>query len=414
MKRDRTRKRRKREERESRVQRNKLKLIHDAMCHAGLGDPYARVGNRGRSFFVSLLFPCPRFVLSEQLADAPESADLLALLDDILHSPSPYSDHSVTPHEWYRVLFGLSLHLRELEKGSKRDERLDPNEEPLRSMLRLGQPLREFVSVRTPNFLLEFFLCVHDALAAMSRIDRKILVFDVEYADLSSEKTELRIHIDVRQVHQTTATIDGVPRPIFRWSLMATPPLKDELSWPKEELGVLFGPERFPVYFQRHAIEQLQKRIPGVPLMAVAYSLCFPEFASCSDGRFLIAFGIGSTKLGYFAGDVLSDKVLIKTFLFLTMRGCPEGDLLARKLGMSRKDLEFTELDSLRCFTESGVRTDPRLQGLRDLLEKCGCGHLLKLDVDDEHFAQPGKGGNAEMLAKYLSHGPFSKGIRVP
>lgn len=414
MKRDRTRKRRKREERASRVQRNKLKMIHDAMCHAGLGDQYARIDNRGRSFFVSLLFPCPRFILSDRLVDAPESADLLDLLDDILHSPSPYSDHDVTPYEWYRILFALSLHLRELEIGSQRDERLDPNEEPLRSMLLLGQALREFMSVRAPNILVEFLLCVHDALAAMSRVDRRILVFEVKYAQPSPEKTELQIHIDVHQVQQTTAMIDDVPRPIFRWSLMATPPLKDGLSWPKEELGVRFGPERFPVYFQRHAIEQLQKRIPGVPLLSVACSLCFPEFASCSDGRLLIAFRIGAAKLGYFAGDVLSDKVLIRTFLFLTMRGCPEGDLLARKLGMSRKDLEYTELDSLRCFTESGVRTDPRLQGFRDLLEKCGCGHLLKLDVDDEQFAQPGKGGNAELLSKYLSQGPFSKELRLP
>jgi hypothetical protein len=59
--------------------------------------------------------------------------------------------------------------------------------------------------------------------------------------------------------------------------------------------------------------------------------------------------------------EVIHDLVLIRTFLFLTMQGTSESDLLREKLRLRRSDIEFNQLDDVYTFLFSDLARDPEL-----------------------------------------------------
>src|SRR6185369_8303135 len=98
-------------------------------------------------------------------------------------------------------------------------------------------------------------------------------------------------------------------------------------------------------------------------------------------------------------------RLIITTFLFLTMQGTPEAQRLARKLKLRRMDIEYQRLDELETFLNTDLRNDPLLA---ELFEECGCGHLLRLNAAQP----PSEEGYARELRKYLrldQHSPSSQ-----
>jgi hypothetical protein len=89
---------------------------------------------------------------------------------------------------------------------------------------------------------------------------------------------------------------------------------------------------------------------------------------SCRDG--------GGIRIGYFVGNVIGGKVLIRTFLFLTMQGTPESKLLYQRLGVRRADIERLGLDELATYLYTDLGDDEQLARI---LTDCGCGGLLEL-----------------------------------
>ena len=75
-------------------------------------------------------------------------------------------------------------------------------------------------------------------------------------------------------------------------------------------------------------------------------------------------------------GSVIDDKVLIRTFLFLTMQGTPESRLLHDRLGARRHEIERLRLDELATFLDTDLADDPELTRI---FTDCGCGHLFHL-----------------------------------
>ena len=81
-------------------------------------------------------------------------------------------------------------------------------------------------------------------------------------------------------------------------------------------------------------------------------------------------------RLGYLLGNVVDDKVLIRTCYFLTMQGTPEARLLHDRLGTRRYDIERLRLDELATFLDTDLADDPEL---KQIFTQCGCGHLFEL-----------------------------------
>lgn len=144
------------------------------------------------------------------------------------------------------------------------------------------------------------------------------------------------------------------------------------------------------VYFQNHALDRLRERIDcadfNVSYVEMCRSFLNPEVISQGELRGLVSFYLLGMKLGYFIVEAREGIVTIRTFLFLTNDGTPEGDKLRKHLGLAQEDKQYTGLDRLSTFLLSDIRKD---QELCEVLHKTGCGVLL--DADLQRMARAGK-----------------------
>ena len=104
------------------------------------------------------------------------------------------------------------------------------------------------------------------------------------------------------------------------------------------------------------------------------------------NGNILFPYFYSEHKIGYLTARIIDDNIVISTFLFLTMDGTPEGDLLCEKLKLVKKDKMFLNLDKLETFIHGDIKTDPILVGI---LSKCGCESLL--NISPEELVKPPK-----------------------
>jgi hypothetical protein len=92
---------------------------------------------------------------------------------------------------------------------------------------------------------------------------------------------------------------------------------------------------------------------------------------------------------------LVGQRVLIQTFVFLTMDGTPEGDELDRRLRLKRPDKEHLGLDEVWLFGATDLKDDPQLVSL---LEECKCGHLFHA----LRSVGPKETGYAQKMRQYI------------
>jgi hypothetical protein len=191
-------------------------------------------------------------------------------------------------------------------------------------------------------------------------------------------------------------------RPVFQCGL---PDWTDGIRWMEADGGP-FGLEegrRYPVCIQSHALRKLKERFPQdrevevVVQHGLLESLDSPEVAERQGDSYLIAYHVHGIRLGYLVAWVAQGKIVIVTFLFLTMKGTPEHRLLREKLRLTRRDIEHLSLDRLETFLSPDVLQERQLVGV---LQECGCGGLLGLAACD--FPCRGGGDRAEELKRFL------------
>jgi hypothetical protein len=230
----------------------------------------------------------------------------------------------------------------------------------------------------------EMLLNIDMALSAFTRIDTAIYWFDSRFARVENGKWLLSVTIRKTAAEKIRMCSDGEPRPAFRCGASYG---INGLRWASLPAR-LFGDDsdkRYPVYVQSHAIRQLHDRVPiaggeGVVHDCMWQSFLRPKMEVRDNGDRLIEYYFFQYKLGYFPVELIEDKVLVKTFKFLTMRGTPEADLLYKHKKLVRWDIERLRLDTLHTFVMTDVQEDPEL---RDLLTRCGCGHLLEMAIPE-------------------------------
>jgi len=207
--------------------------------------------------------------------------------------------------------------------------------------------------------------------------------------------------------------LDGEWRPAFRCGIGGAGRLC-WVEWSSEQLGI-DGPERMhPVFIQSHAVKNLEKRLAVEGLSTnilhrnMVFCLGTPEITCQGAGSYLAEYWLGAAKVGYFAANMVDDKIIVKTFLFLTMDGTPEGRRLNQLLGLSRNDKRWLNMDNLNAF----VMTDlTRYPDIRTILTQCGCGHLVDLAAKLPWW---GREGQADFVRKFLQlESRMSRGGRL-
>src|SRR5512133_3371607 len=96
----------------------------------------------------------------------------------------------------------------------------------------------------------------------------------------------------------------------------------------------------FPVFVQVHAFERLKERLaplqmPDIQVMLYeAFDL--PEISQLPDGGYLVFTRYQKAKVGYLVVEIIDTIAVVKTFLFITQTGTPEGDMFNKAYSVSR------------------------------------------------------------------------------
>jgi hypothetical protein len=157
------------------------------------------------------------------------------------------------------------------------------------------------------------------------------------------------------------------------------------------------------VFLQSHALKNLRERIPvagwspGLLDFWAYESLRNPNLVQTGPAEWLVVFHVDGIRLGYFTAVEVDGRILVTTFLFLTMRGTPQGMLIRELLGLRADQVEWLRMDSLPYFTRSDVAQDGEL---RKVLTICGCGHLF--DIIEPEAREITLSGKAQETRRHI------------
>jgi hypothetical protein len=135
------------------------------------------------------------------------------------------------------------------------------------------------------------------------------------------------------------------------------------------DLGIKSLPEdqQIPVYIQSHAIQRIFERIdcihPDVLISSVYISL---RKCTCikDRGKFTLELKILDVKVGYLSAVMIDGKLVIRTFLFLTFNGTPEGKRLEEFSGLKALDTKYLKMDKLSSFMTSKLKENEELRSI--------------------------------------------------
>ncbi len=207
-----------------------------------------------------------------------------------------------------------------------------------------------------------------------------------EYCGKGGMYSFLEVHSDVPE--RRSFMIDGHSRPAFRigWGEWHDKVCFVYASVTPEQLGIRMHSKDLllPVYIQSHAIQRLFERldtiIPGLIFLYLNNTVKFHlKVQRDSHGNILFEMLLGDHKVGYLLADIIDSAVVIRTFLFLTQSGTPEGEKLAELTGLNKTDKTYLEMDRLSTFLESDIHKNEKL---KQLFIDAGCESLFLLDRD--------------------------------
>jgi len=201
--------------------------------------------------------------------------------------------------------------------------------------------------------------------------------------------------------------IDGVTRPAYRLGKAHAEELVEWIKVDKKSLGGYYRGKKevLDVYIQSHALKRMAQRLDLLGKGAINYLLwenthTITQF-EFYKGYVLLPVMLYDVKVGYLMAKVVKDKVLFRTFLFITHNFSPEGDKLKEISGLGKYDISYWHIDRLSTF----VNLDgEKYKELLDLFQKAGIKNFEQLkekgfDIDNLQTV------NLDGLMNYISKG---------
>ncbi len=196
--------------------------------------------------------------------------------------------------------------------------------------------------------------------------------------------------------------IDGKSRSIFRVGLRNQNIGVTWLTMTPDQLGMSGVMEQFPlkIYVQSHVVERLKERLSPFfndhEYIILINAIVDKNVCSSDDGSFLFAYRFMEKKIGYLKATIIGDKLLFRTFLFITNNGTPEGKKLANLLGVQKEDKKYLGIDKLSTFINSDIEQH---ENLKKIFIQAGCGDLFEVKNHFTHHPDRNM-----QCADYLSH----------
>ncbi|MFP4415803.1 MAG: hypothetical protein ACLFSB_00875 [Chitinispirillaceae bacterium] len=210
------------------------------------------------------------------------------------------------------------------------------------------------------------------------------------------------LYFDVMAAEKISVTSNGKKRTCFR---LCWPDIFGRINYAKvraQELGIEspLSELSLDVYIQTHALIRMRERIDvgDTPTLLMFFydSIDRKAINPVRPGVGLLEYWFYDTLVGYFLIEAIEGVALVKTFLFVTNTGTPQGDKLDAALGAGKLDKQYLLLDRLSTFIKTDVMQS---EGLRKALREAGGESLLKmadLDLGNQ------KTGYASFVDRYL------------
>ena len=176
--------------------------------------------------------------------------------------------------------------------------------------------------------------------------------------------------------------IEGASRPAYHvgWAFGEPAPFYDFVKIKSEDLHLNKG-FLLDVYIQLHAITRLSERMDGFDTGSLHYgvfeSLKAPKVFRNKKGDLLLEYRFFGIKAGYFKADIIDGRIILRTFLFLTNNGTPEGEKLNANTGILKEDKMYLTIDKLSTFITSDIGSN---QKVKKMFIDAGCESLFKID----------------------------------
>lgn len=253
------------------------------------------------------------------------------------------------------------------------------------------------------RFLIDYF----KVITQLSRPDHKYYGIRVRPAAIFKENPKMEIVVEVYGFKPKTTVLEigGHKRPAFR---LAAAKASTTIEWINIETSALGrhyqgDKKQLEVYIQSHALKRFRERIDVLDTDAINYLLWENTHTINSlvayRGFLLQAVKLFDVKIGYLVGNVVDDKFLFSTFLFITHSYSPEGDRLKKITGLGKDDISYWHIDRLSTFINLHADKYPQLITLFD---EAGMGDVKELknkkfDIDSLQDA------NLEALLEYIN-----------
>jgi len=252
---------------------------------------------------------------------------------------------------------------------------------------------------------------IADTCILLSDFNKSIFKADVLNTacfDMSTTQNDILIH--EFKPKQVSMVIEGNSHRMIQLGWISS---EMEWEWAKVKpslLGFTTGALEMPVdvYIQSHALNKLQERIdisPGI-MHSIAFLIFFQDKIPhhYANGKSLVEYRVSNQKVGYFVVTMHEAKLVIRTFLFLTNDGTPEGKKLKNLAEIERADKEYLMIDKLSTFNAYHFEKNEKMS---KLFQEAGCGSLLKLGHLQEFSQNAVKDKDAESIEQYLVDASF-------
>ena len=200
--------------------------------------------------------------------------------------------------------------------------------------------------------------------------------------------------------------IDSIVRKAYRVCWAFSFKGVETISLKPSEMGIkdAIDDSPMPVYIQSHALKRIQERIdcfwPGSNHFNLYWSLVNPKISYDSNNKILIDLEFFRIKVGYLRAEIVNGIILIRTFLFITNTGTPEGRLLEKNTGLQKLDKKYLEIDKLSTFMSSDLDTN---EAAKQIFISSGSSCLLEIyDYMKPFVLNPKSKYNFDFMLSYM------------
>ena len=257
----------------------------------------------------------------------------------------------------------------------------------------------------------EIFDLMSNVGTMLSNIQNDIVWLEIEFGENAAGNMQ---NIARLYIHKPTIKYFVFPegsRPAFRvtWSLQSVGIKEYSIKSSEWDSSSIFSDLPLEVYIQSHALQRLWERIDVYTFYLVQLSMLIsilnPVIVRTGKNTGLIEYKINGHKYGYLVCEYINGDILIKTFLFLTNNGTPEGQKLNELSGLNKDDKKYLAIDRISSFIASDIEKN---ESLKKLFIESGCESLLHaaehLNFEKERLRAY---DSTALIAEYIKQEPI-------